>query len=154
MVGGPDEPGEETLMTVMIFAPPPGGDTAAMAKAVLARELGDRLYCSVKRRDAEKAVAEYRPAYLQMTEGTDEWSGCAVTWANGAMLGTSIDPPVPLSGLRAVLRWVQTWKSAEEFDGWMRHVVKSLRPINAMGQLDQELLRSEYGLNEKDVCHV
>lgn len=141
-------------MTVVICAPMPGGDLKAMAKACLDRELAGRLaYCSIKRRLAEEAVEAYRPAYIQTTDGNDQWGGCAVTWANGGLLGTAIDPPQPLYGLRAMLRWKATIGGPVLFDEWMRHVVMVLKPINAMAQLDQELLRSEYGLSEKEVCH-
>lgn len=141
-------------MTVSIYAPPPGGGSMAMAKAAVAREIGDRSYCVIKRELAEQAVADLRPAYIQLTDGQDQWAGVAVTWANGGKLGTSLDPAQPLYGLRAVLRWAREWKEPDEFDKWMRHVVKSLRPINAMAQLDQELLRTEYGLSDKEVANV
>lgn len=141
-------------MTVQIYAAPPGGDIKAMAKAALDRELGERSYCSLKREMAEQAIAAYRPAYIQTTDGNDQWGGVAVTWANGGMLGTSLDPVAPLHGLRAVVKWAQTWKTPDQFDEWMRHVVKVVKPINAMAQLDQELLRTEYGLSEKEVADV
>lgn len=141
-------------MTVNIFVPPPGGDIAAMARAVLDRELaGFRNYCSVKRELAEKAVRDYQPAYIQTSSGNDQWGGCAVTWANGGLLGTSLDPAQPLRGLRAVLRWAATWKKPDEFTDWMRHVVRVVKPINAMAQLDMELLRTEYGLSEKETAN-
>jgi hypothetical protein len=142
-------------MTVQIWATPPGGDIKARAVAAVQRELADRTgYCAVKRELAEQAIEAYRPAYIQVTDGDDQWAGCAVTWANGGMIGASIDPPQPLYGLRAVLRWVASWKTPEDFDRWMRHVVLMVKPINAMAQLDQELLRTEYALSEKEVADV
>jgi hypothetical protein len=136
-------------MTVIINAIP--GGIKSLASGCLDRELGDRIYCSLKRKLAEKAVAEFRPAYIQVTDGNDQWAGCAVTWANGGMLGTSLDPPQPLYGLFAVLKWVETWKASADFDLWMAHVVKVLKPINAAAWYDRDAMSLKYGLRSEDM---
>lgn len=136
-------------MSVMIF-----GDTKAMARAVVGRALDGRTgYCSMLREEAEAAVADYQCAYVRASEYDDQLTTNAVHWANGAKLGIpSLDPPVALHGLRAVLIWRQGQMEPEAFDKWMRHVVKRARPINAMAALDSELLASERGLSTADMA--
>lgn len=151
------------MATVNIFADLKALDEQRirMAKQCVERELGERavVYCSEKRRLAEKAVAEYEPAYVQDTDGTDQWAGVAVTWANGGLLGIpSIDPPQPLHGLLAVLKWrretLEREGRGDTFEEWMRHVVKVVRPINAMALVDQGMVQETYMIRTEDMAQA
>lgn len=127
-------------------------DMSKMAKIAVEREIKGRPdYCCIKRDLAIKAIEDYREAYIQTSDYSDQWGSNACIWANGGLLGLpNLDPPLALSGLRAVLNWRQRELPAEEFDRWMRHVVKVLKPINAMAEIDTEVLKTERGLSDKD----
>ena len=136
-------------MTVTIY-----GDIRQWAQDTLALALRDRpRYCHYNRSTALDALIHCRPAYIQLTEYDDQWSANAAIWANGGLLGVAIDPPQPLCGLRAVLRWRRTVeRDPERYTEWLRHVVRHVQPINAEANLDMELLRQEFGLSAEETA--
>lgn len=116
------------------------------------REIGKRAsYDSYLRELAVTAITEYEPAYVRVTDYSDQMATNAATWAMGGMLGVAIDPPGRLRGMRAVINWRETVMMPDEFADWLRVVLRNVKPVNAMAQIDRELLLGERGISAQEV---
>lgn len=136
-------------MTVIIQAP--GGDLQSLARICVENEIGKRSYDSGLKDQAIAAVADYQPAYVRMSDYSDQISTNVAIWAMGGKLGVaSLDPVVELRGLRQVANHLrQLWP--EDFERRLYVALRNLKPINAMALLDRELLLEERGIKAADV---
>ena len=149
---GAGEKGEH--MTVIV-----GGDLRDLATIAVDRELrGREDYPDTLRSLAIDSIVDYEPAYIAApSNGVDDgdYAAAAVAWAMGGRASDvtliKVEPPTPLRGMRAVMNWRQREMPSENFHSWMLHVLKRVRPVNAMAQLDLELLREERGLASCEV---
>jgi hypothetical protein len=108
-------------------------------------ELGHQLYPDRAREQAVRAILEYRPAYVLRTPHGDNWSANAASYAMGNMEGLAIDPPHQMKSLAAFLRWRAGEPDFRE--GYVKHVLNGLAPVNAAAQLDMDTVRRDFGLN-------
>lgn len=139
-------------MTVIIHAP--GGSIADMARIAvdgLIADAGNPGYDTDLRQQAIDAITNYEPAYVRMSDYSDQLSTNAAIWAMGGKLGVpSLDPVVPLRGLRAVAaHMVQLWPDMADIK--IEKMLRNLAPANAMALLDRQLLIEERGIREADV---
>lgn len=139
-------------MTVYIEGMPSGIED--MARIAVDRELdGRKSYDSYLRQQAIDAIVDFRPAYVRLSDYSDQLSTNAAVWAMGGTLGVkNLDPVIQLHGLRQVANHMAAlWP--DDFDRKIRVVLRNLKPINAMAQLDRELLLEERGISRTDVEH-
>lgn len=140
-------------MTVKIYAPAKG-DLLSMARIAVdgyIKEAGNPSYDTDLRQQAVDAIMKYEPAYVRMSDYSDQLSTNAAIWAMGGKLGVaSLDPVVPLYGLRQVANhMMQLWPEAG-LDK-VKKVLRNLAPANAMALLDRQLLLEERGISESEV---
>ena len=116
----------------------------------IAARAGSKGYDSGLRQQAIDSVANFQPAYVRLSDYGDQTSTCAATWAMGGLLGLpNLDPATTLWGLRAVANHMAAiWPA--DFEEKLRHVLRNLKPINAMAQLDRELLLEERAISRAD----
>jgi hypothetical protein len=139
-------------MTVIIHAP--GGDMRALAATAVdsfIKEAGNPSYDTDLRQQAIEAIVDYRPAYVRMSDYSDQLSTNAAIWAMGGKLGvTSLDPVAPLFGLRAVAKHMEAlWPDMADIK--IEKALRNIAPANAMALLDRQLLLEERGIREADV---
>lgn len=141
----------------MTIATSPADDIYKRAAIIvddyIAARAGFKGYDSGLRQQAIDAVANFHPAYVRLSDYGDQTSTCAATWAMGGLLGLpNLDPATALWGLRNVANHMAAlWP--DDFDRKIRVVLRNLKPINAMAQLDRELLLEERGISRTDVEH-
>lgn len=129
------------------------GELEKNAAEAVDRHIAGRPYDSDLRQMAITAIVEYEPAYVRMSDYDDQFTTNAAIWAMGGMLGVySLDPPYALRGLRVVLDWRQGLMEPDAFDRWMRVVLKNLKPVNAMADIDHEILRVQRGISKQEVA--
>jgi len=139
-------------MTVYIEGMP--GGIKELARITVDRELdGRKSYDSDLRQQAIDAIVDFQPAYVRLSDYSDQLSTNAAIWAMGGTLGLpNLDPVIQLRGLRRVANHMSAlWP--DDFDRKIRVVLRNLKPINAMAQLDRELLLEERGISRADVEH-
>lgn len=139
-------------MTVQIN--PPGGnleDLARIGVDNLIKRAANFSYDTDLRKAAIDAVEAYQPAYVRLSDYSDQLSTNAAIWAMGGMLGLpNLDPPAPLRGLRQVANHMASlWP--DDFDRKIRVVLRNLAAANAMAMLDRELLLEERAINRAEV---
>ena len=141
-------------MTVTVYAPASAGSIEDMARIAVdgyIKEAGNPSYDSDLRQQAIDAVVNYEPAYVRMSDYSDQLSTNAAIWAMGGKLGVpSLDPVVPLRGLRAVAKHMEAlWPDMADIK--IEKALRNLAPANAMALLDRQLLIEERGIREADV---
>ena len=140
-------------MTVIINVPP--GDALeelarnVVDKAIEAENLS--FYDSGLRQRAIECILNYQPAYVKLSTYSDNLGSLVCCWAMGLQQGLpSIDPVRPLAGMREVAKHMQLiWP--KDWDEKLRKALRNIQPVNAMAELDRELLLTEYGINPADV---
>lgn len=146
-------PALETTMTVTIHAPAKGDlrDMGRIAVEGLIKEAGNKSYDSEMRERAIDCIMNYEPAYVRFSEYTDNLGTLCCKWAMGLKEGVpSLDPVIPLSGMRSVAKhmqliWPENWQER------LKRVLRNVAPANAIAQLDREILVTEMGIDPAEV---
>ena len=141
-------------MTVIINVPPVTLDLEELARAVVDKAIEAEnlsFYDSGLRKRAIECILNYEPAYVKLSTYSDNLGSLVCCWAMGMKQGLpSIDPERPLAGMREVARhmkaiWPKDWNEK------LHKALRNVMPVNAMAELDRELLLTEYGINPADV---
>jgi hypothetical protein len=147
----------ETTMTVIIHAPNP--DPVEVARLTVDNALADRAkhaasqhYDSEMRQRAIDAIVDYLPAYLRLSDYSDDLGTLACMWSMGSTSAATpnLDPSTELRGLRQVAKHIMAlWPMAGREK--IIKVLRNLQPLNAVAMIDRQMLTEELGLEDEDI---